>query len=117
MGNFEIYVNYTGYVFVGCAEGRFDATLENGTTEKRPFANMYVLSPVSDYVTEDYRASGFKAEKLKCATPTVWDGLNPGDRIKLFFDNKGRVLMAVLDDSFVSDDSIEDDSDDDALPF
>ena len=97
MGNCEINVNYTGYVFVGCAEGRFDATTDNGT-EKRSYYNIFVLSPVSDYASDDYKASGFKAQKLKCAAPTVWDGLTPGDRVKLFFDDKGRVVLAVTDD-------------------
>lgn len=97
MGNFEVSGNYEGYVYVGHASGRFDAE-ENGQPVKREYHNIYVLSPVSNYTSEDYKAYGFKAEKLKCATPTVWDGLQPGDRVKLFFDERKRVIMTAYDD-------------------
>ncbi len=65
--------------------------------DKRPYYNMYVLSPVSDFESEDYQASGFKAEKKKCESPEVWKDLEPGNRVKLFFDDKKRVVMAALD--------------------
>ena len=58
---------------------------------------MYVLSPVSSWKSEDYNASGFKAEKKKCISSDVWEDLNPGDRVKLFFDDKRRIVMAALD--------------------
>jgi len=32
---------------------------------KLPYHNMFVFSPVSTYESEDYKASGFKAEKKK----------------------------------------------------
>lgn len=69
------------------------------TPDKRrvPFANMFVLSPASTYTSEEYRASGFKAEKKKCLDAKILEGLNPGDRVKLFFDDKGRVQAAALD--------------------
>ena len=38
-----------------------------------------------------------RAEKKSCLTPEVWKDLAPGDRVKLFFDDKGRVQMAALD--------------------
>lgn len=83
---------YPGYVFLGWAKGQF----ETEQHEKRPYFNMYVLSPVSSWTSEDYEASGFKAEKKTCLGE-VWEDLNPGDPVKLFFDDRGRVQMAVLD--------------------
>ncbi len=59
---------------------------------------MYVLSPVSTFASEDYQAEGMKAEKKKCLSSEVWDGLEPGNRVKLFFDDKGRVVMAALEE-------------------
>ena len=96
MSGFKVDMEYQGYVFLGCAQGRFES---DNKGEKRPYYNMYVFSPVSTYTSEDYQAFGFKAEKKKCLSPDVWQGLNPGDRVKLFFDDKGRVQAAALDDS------------------
>lgn len=97
MENVEFVVSseYPGYVFLGWAAGEFEPQGKPGT--KQPYANMYVLSPVSDYVSEDYEACGFKAEKKKCISPEVWKDLQIGDRVKLFFDDKNRVVMAVCD--------------------
>ena len=39
-----------------------------------------------------------KAEKKKCISADVWQDLEPGNRVKLFFDDKKRVVMAALDD-------------------
>ena len=94
---FIVDSSYTGYVYVGHAEGLVEADNKDGSSEKRPYFNMYVISPVSDYVSEDYAASGFKAEKLKCLDSDVWQDLKPGDRVKLFFDAKQRVAMVALD--------------------
>lgn len=90
---FSVDAQYTGYTFVGWAAGMFEA--QDGS--KHPYANMYVLTPVSDYSSEDYTAWGLKAEKKKCLSPAVWEGLTPGDRVKLFFDDRQRVVMAALD--------------------
>lgn len=90
---FIVDQGYTGYVFVGWAAGWFE--VREG--EKRPYANMYVLSPVSSYVSEDYEAHGMKAEKKKCLSSEVWKGLKVGDRVKLFFDDKQRVMLAQAD--------------------
>jgi len=98
MDDFVIGGKYEGYVFMGCALGRFDAENDKGEMEKRDYFNMYVISPVSSYKSDDYSASGFKAEKKRCISPDVWEGLKPGDRVKLFFDDKKRVVMAVLDE-------------------
>ena len=93
MKDFSVSVGYPGYTFVGWAEGMFDAN--DGS--KRPFYNMYVLAPVSSFVSEDYIAYSLKADKKKCLSPEVWKGFTPGDRVKLFFDDKQRVIMAALD--------------------
>lgn len=90
---FKLDTEYPGYVFLGWAAGQF----ETQRGEKRPYYNMYVLSPVSTYSSEDYKAFGFKAEKKKCLTADVWQGLNPGDKVKLFFDDKARVIGSALD--------------------
>ena len=94
MNDFVIGGNYNGYVFMGCAQGNFQ--LEDGS--KRAYYNMYVISPVSSWQSEDYQAFGFKAEKKSCLSDDVWKGFEPGDRIKLFFDDKQRVVMAALDE-------------------
>ena len=91
---FVVSTGYPGYVFVGWAAGQF----ENDRGEKTPYANMFVLSPVSSYESEDYKAHGLKAEKKKCLSPEVWKGLEIGNRVRLFFDDKQRVVMAALDE-------------------
>lgn len=80
------------FIFVGWARGQFD--LDDGS--KQAYYNMYVISPVSTFSSEDYEASGYKAEKLKCVSPAVWDGLTPGDHVQLFFDSRKRVAMVAL---------------------
>lgn len=94
---FIVSGEYQGYIYVGCAEGRFDAEDDQGNFIKKDYFNMNVISPVSFYISDDYRASGMKAQKKKCVDPSVWRDLKPGDRVKLFFDDKKRVVMAALD--------------------
>ena len=91
---FIVNTGYPGYVFVGWAAGRF----ENDRGEKVPYANMFVLSPASSYESDDYKACGMKAEKKKCLSPEVWKDLEIGSRVKLFFDDKQRVMMAAIDE-------------------
>ena len=85
---------YQGYVFLGWASGMFET--DNG--RRLPYHNMFVFSPVSSFESEDYKASGFKAEKKKCVNPDVWLGLEPGDKVRLFFDDKGRVIESALEE-------------------
>ena len=96
MGEKEVQVStaYSGYVFLGWAQGRFEP--EQG--RKMPYYNMFVLSPVSSFQSEDYKAYGLKAEKKKCLSEKVWEGLEPGDKVRLFFDDKGRIIEAALDE-------------------
>jgi len=86
------------YIFVGCAEGRYEAEIkdDSGKTMKvlKDYANMYVVYPVSDYRSDDYQASGFKAEKMKCISPAVWKDLTPGEKCSLYFDEKKTVVLA-----------------------
>ena len=91
---FLVSTGYPGYVFVGWAAGQF----KNDSGVMTPYANMFVLSPVSSYESEDYKAHGLKAEKKKCLSPEVWKGLEIGNRVRLFFDDKQRVVMAALDE-------------------
>ena len=92
--DFIVSTDYAGYVYVGHASGYFTS---QGKSESVPYANMYVLSPVSDFSSDNYAAYGFKAEKKKCQDATIWENLQIGDRVKLFFDDRGRVIMAAQD--------------------
>lgn len=89
---FIVDADYTGYVFVGWATGFFET--EAGT--KQAYFNMFVFSPVSAYQSDDYMAYGYKAEKKRCISAGVWKDLKPGDKVTLFFDDKQRVVKAVL---------------------
>ena len=82
------------YIFVGCAEGRFEIQDGKNKGEMHNFANMFVISPVSDYESADYHASGSKAEKLKCISPDVWKDLTPGELCTLYFTDKKVVALA-----------------------
>lgn len=81
-------------MFVGWAAGRF----ETDRKEKRPYYNLFVLSPVSGFESDDYQAFGLKVEKKKCLSEKVWEGFTPGDWVRLFFNGKGRVIEAALED-------------------
>ena len=91
---FTVSREYQGYVFLGWAKGKFD----NDRGGKSPYYQIFVLSPVSSYTSDDYQAYGLKAEKKKCISEEVWQGLEPGDRVRLFFDDKGRIIEAAIDD-------------------
>ena len=91
---FTVSTSYPGYVFLGWAQGLF----ETKDSKKMPYYNMFVLSPVSTFQSSDYQAYGLKAEKKKCISEKVWEGLEPGERVKLFFDDKGRIIEAALEE-------------------
>lgn len=91
MDDFIVSKETTGYVYVGHVQGQFE--VEGG--EKRPYFNIYVISPVSSYKSEDYDGYGFKAEKIKCISASVWANLAIGEQVNLFFDDKHRVQMVV----------------------
>ncbi len=94
MDDFIISGSFGGYTYLGEAHGRFRT--QQG--ELREFVNLYVASPVSDFKSEDFDASGWKAEKKSCVSLDVLkDGFKPGDQIRLFFDDKNRVVLVTLE--------------------
>lgn len=95
MDDYIINGNYQGYTFLGCAQGNIT---DEATGEKRPYYQMFAATPVSSFKSEDYSAFGWKAEKLRCIDAGVWKGLEPGNQVKLFFDDKKRVILAALDE-------------------
>ena len=90
------------YIFVGFAEGQFEIKDGSKKGEMQPFANMYVISPVSGYASNDFHAGGFKAEKLKCLSPAVWKDLTLGELCTLYFVDKGRVALATSQGNMIS---------------
>lgn len=82
------------YIYVGCAEGRFEIQDGPDKGKMRDYANMFVISPVSDYKSDDYQAQGFKAEKLSALSPEVWKDLTPGEKCTLYFNDKKAVALA-----------------------
>lgn len=82
------------YIFVGHAEGQFEVKDGPNKGKKQAFCHMFALTPVSDFASDDYHAAGFKAEKLRCASPAVWKDLTPGELCNLYFDSKSVVVLA-----------------------
>lgn len=101
MSKINIDSEYEGYVFLGAAQGRFEAEQKNaaGQTERvmKDYFQMFVVSPVSSFSSDNYSAFGFKAEKKSCVSADVWKDVHIGDRVRLFFDDKKRVVMVALD--------------------
>lgn len=100
MSKFTVDTEYQGYVYVGNAKGNYDtgrSEVVNGQTVPvmSPYYNMYVVSPCSSFVSDDYCGTGMKAEKKKCVSADVWQHLQIGEQVQLFFDDKKRVVMAV----------------------
>lgn len=92
-----VYIDpsYKGYTFLGSAVGLF----KTDRGDMRNYCNLYVCSPVSDFTSEFYKGSGFKAEKKSCLSSSVLgEGFKPGDKVKLFFDDRGRVQLIALDE-------------------
>lgn len=89
------------YIFVGCAEGRFEIQDGPDKGKMRDYANMFVISPVSDYKSDDYQASGFKAEKLSCMSPECWKDLVPGEKVTLYFNENKKVALATSLGDFI----------------
>lgn len=96
MSNISIDSEYEGYVFLGAAQGKFQPDGNEGG-EMRDYYQMFVISPVSSFTSDNYSAFGFKAEKKRCLSPDVWKDLNIGDKVRLFFDDRKRVVMVALD--------------------
>lgn len=95
MDDFIISGDYKGYTYLGEAYGFFQT--QQG--ERREYVNLYVAQPVSDFKSEDYSATGWKAEKKSCISRDILSqGFKPGERIKLFFDDRKRVIMIASDE-------------------
>ena len=82
------------YIFVGHAEGQFEVMDGPNKGKKQAYSHMFAITPVSDFESADYHAKGFKAEKLKCVSPSVWKDLTPGELCNLYFDDKKVVVLA-----------------------
>ena len=63
-------------------------------TVMQPYYQLFVLSPVSSYKSDNYNANGLKAEKLRCVSNAVWKDIRPFEVVKLYFDEKKRVSLA-----------------------
>lgn len=96
MSKFQVDTEYKGYVYVGNARGNFDTGRvgPDGQPVKTAYANIYVLTPTSDFESEDYKGFGLKAEKFKCISTDVWKDIQIGEHVQLFFDDKKRVQLA-----------------------
>ena len=80
------------YTIVGWSWGSF----ETKEGRQQPYANLYVTSPVNQNQSASFHAVGYKAEKLKCTGPDVWEKaeLVVGEDAILVFDRFGRVSYA-----------------------
>lgn len=90
----RLYMGEQTYIFLGWAKGNSEIQDGERKGEKRPYFNIYVYSPVSDYKSEDYCATGFKAEKKSCVSDAVWKDLSIGEEIALYFNEKNKVVLA-----------------------
>lgn len=86
------------WVVTGWAEGKMEVEREDENkrkyTEMQPYFQLFVLSPVSSFKSENYSARGMKAEKLRCVSNAVWKDLKPLEVVNLYFDEKKRVSLA-----------------------
>lgn len=86
------------WIVTGWAAGQMETEREDDCSNKQivmqPYYHLFVLSPVSSYKSDNYSATGFKAEKLRCVSDAAWKDLCPMDVVNLYFDEKKRVAMA-----------------------
>ena len=84
------------WVVTGWAEGQMetDRKYDRGNPVMQPYYQLFVLSPVSSYKSDNYNANGLKAEKLRCVSNAVWKDLTPLEVVNLYFDEKKRVTLA-----------------------
>ncbi len=91
---------YPGYTLLGWAQGKVEVeNRQTGEKELRGYFQIFVTHPVSAYSSDTYQAVGLKCEKKACMGP-IWEegNFNIGDRVKLFFDDRQKVIMMALDD-------------------
>ena len=86
------------WVVTGWAEGQMETEREDDKGQKvivmQPYYQLFVISPVSSYKSDNYSANGMKAEKLRCVSNAVWKDLKPLEVVNLYFDEKKRVSLA-----------------------
>jgi len=82
------------YIYVGCAEGRFEIQDGPNKGKYQNYFNMFMISPVSDFVSDDYKATGFKAEKFGAASADVWKDLSIGEKCQVYFNDKNKIVLA-----------------------
>ena len=81
----------TVYTYCGHAYGNFTS---DRTGEVISYCNIYVIWPITGPMNEDRQYQGYQADKLRCVSPDVVEGLAPEDKVVLYFDRRGRVTMA-----------------------
>ena len=86
------------WIVVGWAEGTMAVEREDENkrkyTEMQSYYHLFVLSPVSSYKSDSYRATGLKAAKLSCASNAVWKDLKPMEVVNLYFNDRKKVSLA-----------------------
>lgn len=84
------------WVVTGWAEGQMETDRKDDRDNPvmQPYYQLFVLSPVSSYKSDNYNANGLKAEKLRCVSNAVWKDLTPLEVVNLYFDEKKRVSLA-----------------------
>lgn len=93
------------WVVTGWAEGLMEVEREDDKGNKiiamQPYYQLFVLIPVSTYKSDNYKATGVKAVKLKCVSNAVWKDLTPMEVVNLYFDEKKRVSLATSTGTYV----------------
>lgn len=79
----------TVYQVCGFKYGTF--TDNNGRTVN--YCNLFVIAPIGGTESDDYHFAGHEAFKFRCVSPSVLDGINLRDKVHLFFDPRGRVVL------------------------
>ena len=86
------------WIVVGWAEGTMEVEREDENkrkyTEMQSYYHLFVLSPVSSYKSDSYRATGLKAAKLSCASNAVWKDLKPMEVVNLYVNDRKKVSLA-----------------------
>lgn len=77
--------------FVGYGYGRF----QNDEGRMQDYCNVFVLEDFSGQESGDYHFGGQKAVKYGCVSPDVFAGIEPGSRVRCFFDSRKKVSYMV----------------------
>ena len=77
--------------FVGYGYGRFQDDAGN----MRSSCNVFVLEPFNGEESSDDHFGGQQAVKYGCVSPDVWKDVQPGMKVKCFFDSRKKVSYMV----------------------